>query len=113
MGEVVSPYRVDGFIFLVWRWSRVIGFFPILMCQHNALFFALFGRVSFLCLYKEKSQKERIPDMPALREPCEARMNRRDVKLASAQTVTSRNPRLILCFSAGLNGRVKVKSKDE
>ena len=51
--------------------------------------------------------------MPALRGACDARMNRRDVKLASAQTVTSRNPRLILCFSAGLNGRVKVKSKDE
>ena len=51
--------------------------------------------------------------MPALRVPCDARMNRRDVKLASAQTVTSRNPRLILCFSASLNGRVKVNTKDQ
>ena len=51
--------------------------------------------------------------MPALRVPCDARMNRRDVKLASAQTVTSRTLRLILCFSASLNGRVKVKIKDQ
>ena len=50
--------------------------------------------------------------MPALRVPCDARMNRRDVKLARAQTVTSQNLRLILCFSAGLNGRLKIKSKD-
>jgi len=51
--------------------------------------------------------------MPALRVPCDARMNRRDVKLASAQTVTSRTLRFILCFSASLNGRVKVKIKDQ
>ena len=78
-----------------------------------ALLFALYGRVAFLCLSKEKSPKERIPNMLALRVPCDTRMSRRDMKLASAQTVTSRNPRLILCFSAGLNGRVKVKIKDE
>jgi hypothetical protein len=40
-------------------------------------------------------------------------MNRRDVKLASAQTVTSRTLRFILCFSASLSGRIKVKIKDE
>ncbi len=51
--------------------------------------------------------------MLALRVPCDARMNRRDVKLASAQTVTSRNLRLILCFSASLNGGFKTKIKDE
>jgi hypothetical protein len=48
--------------------------------------------------------------MPALRVPCDARMNRRDVELAIAQTVTSRTLRFILCFSASLNGRFKVKS---
>ena len=73
------------------------------------MLFALFGRVSFLCLSKEKGPKDRIPNMPALRVPCDARMNRRDVKLASAQTVTSRKPRLVLCFSAGLNGKFEVK----
>ena len=49
--------------------------------------------------------------MPALRVPCDARMIRRDVKLAIAQTVTSQTFRLILCFSAGLNGRVQIKDK--
>ena len=51
--------------------------------------------------------------MLALRVPCDARMSRRDVKLACAQIVTSRNLRLILRFSASLNGRLKMKSKDE
>ena len=51
--------------------------------------------------------------MPALRVPCDARMNRRDVKLADAQTVTPRILRLILRFSASLNGRLEIKSKDE
>ena len=74
--------------------------------------FALYGRVAFLCLSKEKSPKERIPDMPALRVPCDARISRRDVKLANAQTVTSRTLRLILCFSASLNGRFKTKITD-
>ncbi|MGB5308692.1 MAG: hypothetical protein WBN45_07300 [Arenicellales bacterium] len=44
------------------------------------------------------------PDILALRVPCDARMSRRDVKLAIAQTVTSRNLRLILRFSASLKG---------
>ncbi|MGB5282811.1 MAG: hypothetical protein WBN37_15960, partial [Arenicellales bacterium] len=46
-------------------------------------FFAFHRRVSFLCLSKEKVPKEKIPDMPALRVPCDARTNRRDVKLAA------------------------------
>jgi hypothetical protein len=52
------------------------------------------------------------PNMLALRVPCDARMNRRDVKLAVAQTVTFRTLRFILCFSASLNGRVKSRTKD-
>ncbi len=50
--------------------------------------------------------------MPALRVPCDARMNRRDVKLANAQTVTSRTLRLILCFSASLNVRLTIKDEE-
>ncbi|MEN8712476.1 MAG: hypothetical protein ABF326_09795, partial [Arenicellales bacterium] len=45
-----------------------------------------YGRVAFLCLSKEKSPKEKIPNMLALRVPCDARMSRRDVKLAHART---------------------------
>jgi len=37
----------------------------------------------YLCLSKEKSPKEKIPSMLALRVPCDARMNRRDVNLLS------------------------------
>ena len=48
-----------------------------------AVFFALYGRVAFLCLSKEKSPKERIPNMPALRVPCDARMSRQDAELAA------------------------------
>ena len=51
--------------------------------------------------------------MPALRVPCDARMNRRDVKLAIAQTVTYRTLRLILCFSANLDGGFKIQIKDK
>ena len=47
------------------------------------MLFALYGRVAFLYLSKEKSPKEMIPDMLALRVPRDARMNRRDVKLAA------------------------------
>jgi hypothetical protein len=45
-----------------------------------AVFFALYGRVAFLCLSKEKSPKEKIPNMLALRVPCDARMSRREVE---------------------------------
>ena len=83
-----------------------------LLCWRTALFFALYGRVAFLCLSKEKSPKEKILNMTALRVPSDARMYRRDVKLACAQTATSWNLQLILCFSASLNGRLKVKIKD-
>ena len=42
--------------------------------------------------------------MLALRVSYDARMNRQDAELADAQTYASRNPRLILCFSAIMNG---------
>jgi len=45
--------------------------------------FALYGRVAFLCLSKEKSPKERIPNTLALRVPCDARMSRRDAELTA------------------------------
>ena len=93
--------------------ARLNWFSLVFLYDRTADYFALYGRVSFLCLSKEKTPKERISDMLALRVPCDARMNRRDVKLASAQTVTSRNLRLILCFSASLNGGFKTKIKDE
>ena len=44
--------------------------------------------------------------------PCDARMNRRDVNSLRSDS-TSRGLRLILCFSAGLNGRIKPMIKDE
>jgi len=50
--------------------------------------------------------------MLALRVPCDARMSQRDVNSLRSDS-TSRNPRLILCFSASLNGRLEIKSKDE
>jgi hypothetical protein len=64
---------------------RPLGRLTILIYLRLYIFvigFALYGRLTFLCLSKEKSLKERIPSMPALRVPCDARMNRRDVKLA-------------------------------
>ena len=54
--------------------------------------FALYGRVTFLCLSKEKSPKEKIPNMPALRVPCDARMSQRDVKLANRSDSHIPNP---------------------
>ena len=50
--------------------------------------------------------------MLALRVPCDARMSQRDVNSLRSDS-TSRNPRLILCFSASLNGRLEIKIKDE
>jgi len=61
-------------------------------CLRTAEFFALFGRVAFLCLSKEKSPKERIPDMPALRVPCDARMSRRHAELAALKQTHPETP---------------------
>ena len=55
------------------------------------MLFALYGRVSFLCLSKEKVPKEKILDRLALRVPCDARMNRRDAELAALRQT---NPEL-------------------
>ena len=63
--------------------ARLIDFLCFFAIEVLTMFFALYGRVTFLCLSKEKSPKERTPDMPALRVPCDARMNRRDVELAA------------------------------
>ena len=69
----------------------------------------------FTCLKEHTKRISKTPSMPALRVPCDARMSRRDVKLAYAQTATPRNLRLILCFSASLNGRLRsiAKAKDQ
>jgi hypothetical protein len=77
------------------------------------LFFALYGRVTFLYLSKEKSPKERISNMPALRVPCDARMSRQDAELAALRQTHPEPHPPILCFSASLNGGFNVKTEDE
>jgi hypothetical protein len=62
--------------------TGLVVFIFFIVLAHCCVF-RLLGRVAFLCLSKEKAPKERIPNMPALRVPCDARMSRRDAELAA------------------------------
>jgi len=56
------------------------------------VFFALHGRVTFLCLPKEKVTKRKGTRILALRVPCDARMSWRGVKLAALRQHTPKPP---------------------
>ena len=82
------------FYFLCWRMADVFFIFMLffVLATWPTWFSPLYGRVSFLCLAKEKVPKERIPDIPALRVLCDARAERGACGTRYAQTVLAKTP---------------------